>query len=152
MNNSKLTIGLVLVAILAIGAYLYNPQQSPASGVATGPQHLQEESFWQGLQIGQRGSDFKNFNFGTGVMIGIAANIAASSSKAFDIAVPGALSGDKVFVFLATSTIVGQGWSVDQASASSTPGFITVDLVNNTGASAYPPASIASTTQYMDLR
>lgn len=153
MNNSKLTVGVALVAvIIAIGALYVAFHNSVSFGAGTGPQHYQEESFLQGLQIGSRGTDLKALQKGTCSMIAASFTIAATSSVPVDCAVAGAVSGDTVFAGLATSTAVYGGWEVINASASSTPGFITLRLVNNTGASAVIPASIASSTPYLLLR
>lgn len=80
--------------------------------------------------------------------------LAASTSIAMDCAVTGVQSGDVVIAMFATSTAsgVGPGWEVVGSSASTTSGFITLNITNGTGASALMPASIASTTQYLILR
>lgn len=79
-------------------------------------------------------------------------SLAASTTLAADIAVSGVQSGDEVIAQFATSTATGAGWEVVGASASSTSGFITLRVINNTGTAATIPASIASTTQYLIIR
>lgn len=103
------------------------------------------------LQIGASGTSIPKIIEGTCPLIGVNANITASTTVSFDCAVTGAASGDVVFAMFATTspTTAGPGWEVTRASASTTAGFITLNITNGTGASAYPPASIASTTQYL---
>lgn len=152
MNIKDIVIaGLAVLALLVSGVVFLN-RSVPTPGQATGPQHYQEEAFLQGLQIGQRGSDIKNVNAGKCTLIGLTANIAASTTVPFDCAVTGALTGDTVIGMFATSSPNGAGWEIVGASASTTAGYLTFRITNGTGASAYPPASIASTTQYIDLR
>lgn len=80
-------------------------------------------------------------------------SITASTTRPFDCAVTGVVVGDLVFVQTATTTAAlgGQGWSIIGASASSTSGFITVLVGNNTGATANLPREIASSTPYLIL-
>lgn len=86
---------------------------------------------------------------GTGILIAPSyVSLVASTSLPADIAVTGVVSGDYVFAQFATSSPAGAGWQIIGASASSTNGFITVRFVNNTGATATIPASIASSTLY----
>lgn len=104
------------------------------------------------VTLGASGTKITQILKGTGALIGVGANLAATTSIAFDIAVTGVVKGDTVFAQFATSTGAVAGWLVTGASASTTSGYITVDVVNNTGTTAYPPASVASTTQYLIIR
>lgn len=81
--------------------------------------------------------------------------VTATSTVQIDCAVTGVVAGDRIFAQLATSTAQGGvaqkygGWNITNAMASSTSGFVTLTLANNTGISAIPSASggmIGSTT------
>lgn len=74
--------------------------------------------------------------------------VTASTTVAMDCAIPGLVSGDGVEIMFATSTASGTGWTVSGASASTTAGFATLRVANNTGITAAIPASIASSTVY----
>lgn len=144
----------MVAVLIAIGGYFYPSVSTVLGANATGPAHYQTESFWQGLQLGQRGSIISNLNFGTCSLIASNYTVAASTSVAMDCAVTGAQSADKVFSNFATSSVssAGPGWEVVGASASSTAGYLTFRITNGTGASAIIPASIASTTPFIDMR
>jgi len=118
---------------------------------ATGQQHYQLESFLAGLSVGPDRTTPKitAVRSGTCNMIASSFTFAASSSQPFDCNIPGVKSGDIVWLGFATSSPNGAGWLVSQASASTTNGYVTGRLVNNTGASAVIPASIASSTKYL---
>ena len=156
MNNQKLSLGVALVAvIIAIGGYFYPSVSASVFGAnATGPAHYQTESFWQGLQLGQRGSVISNALFGKCSLISNNFTVTASTSVAMDCAVTGATSADTVFGNFATSTAstAGPGWEVVGVSASSTAGYDTFRITNGTGATATIPASLASSTEYLNLR
>jgi len=98
------------------------------------------------------GTQLSQVQKGTCSLIASSFTITASTSLAVDCAVTGVVSGDTVFAQFATSTSAGAGWLVTQVAASTTSGFITFNIVNNTGTNAVIPASIASTTRYLILR
>lgn len=95
------------------------------------------------------------------VIAGIAAIIGnvpmtATSTKSFDIAITGVVSGDSVFASAASSTASSTptgfvGFSIVGASASSTSGFITITVANMGTSTAVVPNNIASTTAYLVL-
>lgn len=147
-----IAIGLSVVAIVIAGFAFVAPH-SPTLGNAT-------QSYWD-AKLGYKvnGTTVLNSSgFITGPTTGtcslIANNytLAASSSIAMDCAITGILPGDILFGQFATSSANGAGWLITQASASSTAGFGTFRVVNNTGASALIPASVASTTSYFVSR
>lgn len=97
---------------------------------------------------------------GSGVFLGANLAQAATTSKEYDIAVPGVVAGDKIIISLPTTTpATNEGWKVLGASASSTSGYITVKLQNLTGGTQSIAAggnagsnSWGSTTQYWVYR
>lgn len=97
-------------------------------------------------------SSINNFGFSTCALISNAYTVTASSTLQMDCAVASAVTGDVVFAGFATSTANGGGWVVVGASASTTSGFITIRVRNDTGVTAVIPASIASSTNYLDIR
>lgn len=82
------------------------------------------------------------------------ASHAASTTKPYECAITGVVSGDFVIAQLATSTKSGAAgtldyWNIIGAKASTTAGIITVLLYNN-GAAAVPSvSSVGSTTTYL---
>ncbi len=105
-----------------------------------------------GLKIGSSGVAMTQFISGTGALIYSNPSVIASTTLPFDIAVTGVIDGDKVFVQTATTTANGAGWLITGASASTTSGFITLRIVNNSGATNVIPRNIASNTPYLIIR
>lgn len=159
MSNKVNTIGLVVVAVIAIIALFVGiGSQSLPSYELAGMSNVDGLTITpvdtgDGLVVGSTGSTITKIITGTGSLIGPNyTSLAASSSIPFDIAVTGVVSTDKVFAQFATSSAVGAGWLITGASASTTSGYITLGVVNNTGAAATIPASVASTTKYFIIR
>ena len=81
----------------------------------------------------------------------------ASTTQPYDCAVTGVVSGDTVFAQFASTTgltAFGSGgqWSIVGAKASSTAGFVTVLIRNETGAAANVSATgIASSTNILTI-
>jgi hypothetical protein len=158
MNDKTLPIvAFVLILGIAIGGYFF-----PKAGAAFGGITNYDTVSASGLAIGVGcnsfgaacgGTTITQVIKGTGILVmPNYSSLAASTTLAADIAVTGVVSGDTVFAQFATSTANGAGWEVVGVSASSTSGFITLRIINNTGTTATIPASIASTTQYLILR
>jgi len=157
MNLKTIALGgLAVIALLLM--LVIAGVKVPLSGAVnpTGPIHYQMEQFTQGLEIGQRSSGLTNIIATTCNLIGTNQSQTASTSKAYDCAVTGAKSGDLVFAKLASSTpaVVGvPGWTIGATLASTTAGYITVQLVNQTGAAAIPAVtSVGSSTQVLIIR
>lgn len=149
MNKNNLGIILALVAIvIAIGAVAY--KTAPSFGGITNYDEVDTTALRVG---GTNSTRLGLLSFGTCSLIASNYTVAASSTVAMDCAITGIVSTDGFFAQFATSsaTTFG-GWSVRGASASSTAGFATISVVNGTGSSAIIPASIASTTKYINLR
>lgn len=146
MTSQKgLWTALIAVAIIAIGGYFFPQVQQAFGGITTG------SAFPHGISVGLPATaptNFATFKGGTCSLIMANFTIAASSSVATDCAVTGVVSTNLVEAWFASSTSNGAGWIVTQSAASSTAGFITLHIVNNTGASAVIPALIASSTPY----
>lgn len=90
----------------------------------------------------------------SGTCTGIIANtsITASTTKAFDCAVTGVVSGDYVFWQPASTTPAGNnlGFVVTGASASTTSGYVTL-LIANFGPTGAVPYGIASSSNFLIL-
>lgn len=152
-KNTKIWVALVVIGIIAIGSYLYK-------GVSLGSGNEIEQfpiKFIKGLHIGnpltQNAKRLELVSEGTCTLL---ANfsITATTTRSVDCAVSEARSGDVVFVQLARSTAMAQQYVVKSANASTTSGFISVDLLNLTGASAVPSATsgFGSSTTYVLYR
>lgn len=79
------------------------------------------------------------------------APITASTTKAFDIALTGVLTGDTCFAQPASTTQAYIGQQIVGANASITPNFVTI-LVSNPGATAAASYAIASSTHVTCFR
>ena len=137
-----------MIALL-LGYLCFNRSQTLELGRQP---HFELETFQRGLAIGQRGTQLAQVLKGTCALRAPSFTVAASTTVAMDCAVTGVLSSDTVFAQFATSSVVGNGWLISGANASSTSGFITMRVENRVGASAVIPASVASTTKYLILR
>ena len=112
------------------------------------------------LTIGSSGTAMSQVLTGTCTLQGANLSVAATSTQSFSCPVTGVVANDKVFVSLATTSNVGTGrqWILAGHSASSTSGFIVVDLFNLTGVAASPAAAgnaadgFASTVPYLIVR
>lgn len=160
MSNKILTIGLLITVVIAIGAYFFPKQVENIVSAAT-----PGTRFPHGITIGLPTSSPTNISkilTGTCTLLGLNTSQVASSTAPYDCAVTGAVSGDTVLGQLAVSTTStnvlwsqnpgqGLGWSITSCMASTTAGFITCRLSNQTGGAAAPAASvnIASTTNYL---
>lgn len=89
----------------------------------------------------------------------ISGPLAASTTTQWDCAVTGVQSGDTVFVQTPitnrTYEVAGgfaTSFSIVGANASTTAGYITFKIANNTGAASTTPAFFASSTQYLIVR
>jgi len=167
MNSLRnVWIAVVVVAIIAIVG-LISPKagivQIPELGggtrminglstTSTSPDAGEVQTTY--LTTGSSGTKVDQLITGTCSLLltgGTNVTIAATTTKIADCAVSGVVTGDVVFAQFATSTAVNGGWTITSAAASTTSGYITVGVQNNTGASAVIPASVASTTRYLIL-
>lgn len=150
-SEKKLWVALIAVAIIAL-AGLFTPAASKLQQDVTnyGGVTNYDELDATALKIGgTNGSRVGPIIVGT-CSLATYANytLAASTTVAMDCPVTGVVSGDNVQLEFATSTAVFGGWTIVGASASTTAGHIEVRVLNQTGASALIPNSIASTTMY----
>lgn len=138
-----------MVALIAIGGFFF-PKTVELFGGVTNYDEVDASALKVGGSMGTRMSGLA---FGICSLIAPSYTVAATTTVAMDCAITGVVPTDGAFAQFATSTqIGGGGWSIRGASASSTAGFITMSVVNGTGASNVIPASIASTTKYIILR
>lgn len=150
MPMNKLSIVALVLAFVALGAYFVHPATTPSFGGVTNYDELDASSIKIG---GTNGTRLGPIMTGTCSLIASSFTVAASTTVGMDCAITGVVPTDGVFAQFATSTQIGSGgWSIRGASASSTAGFITMSVVNATGASNVIPASVASTTKYIVLR
>lgn len=150
MTNLQLLWSGVLVAIvIAIGAYFF-PQQAQEAVQLAGSVGTR---FPNGLAVGSTASVTQNKltigNSGTALgnvisancaLIGTDVSQAASSTVPYDCAVTNVTSSFRTWAQIATSTpfkTLG-GWDIVASKASTTAGYVTVLLSNNTEAAAVP--------------
>lgn len=101
------------------------------------------------LTVGSSGSAITKSIVGQGDIIGGDASLAASTTAPFDIAVTGVVSGDYVSAQLSKAQTGFLGFVIVGSRASTTAGYITVDLTNFSGVAAKPSVSgVASSTTY----
>lgn len=160
-SNSKLWGALVVVAIIAVGGYFFPHAAEIVS--STFGASTPGTRYPHGITVGNAANSPTNLadvKVGTGALVvsaGAGGTVTASSSAVFDIAVTGVVTGDLVTsVVFATTTApspqwgaTSPNWLITSAKASTTAGFITVTVLNQTGGSASISASgIASSTVY----
>lgn len=158
-NNNGLWVGLIAVAILALGGYFFPQIQTLAGSVGTRFPHGlavgTTASVTDGkLTVGNSGSALGNVIFGNCTLTVQTGTIAASTTAPYDCAVTGATAASTVLAALSTTTAYGatqvSGFYAVSAKASTTAGFITVLLFNGTGTANNPStAGYASSTNYL---
>lgn len=161
-------MALIAVALIAVGAYFY-PQASASFGSIDSPTTFGILGTQQ-LKVGTLcasgfkyasclGTQVNGINFGQCYIRAYAATIAASSTAVVDCgggtgftALNGVTTGDTVQAQFATTTPTADlGLDIIGASASTTPGWLSLVVSNGTGAT-YTWTAAASTTNYQDFR
>lgn len=171
----NIAIGVLAVLTLLFG-YLNLTASKPLGVVPTGPAHYQTEAFLQGLvagprnnfvvdntgrvQVGSNGTLLTQYNAGTCVAKDTA-TIAASTTKQVDCgggyngatALSG-VSAPAIVQFTSTTSMptTYAGLVVLGASASSTAGFITLNIYNGTGATFTWTNTASSSFAYTVLK
>ncbi len=154
MNKLNLALALATVAFIGmVGGYFY-PVAKEVTQAAFGGTTSYDELDTSVLRVGgTNGTRLALLTLNSCSLIASTFTVTASTTVAMDCAVTGVVPTDAAFAQFGTTTanLLG-GWSVAGASASSTAGFITVDVTNGTGANAIIPASIASSTKLIIVR
>lgn len=154
MNSTRnIWVALIAVAILALGAYAFPKAtqqvvEHVAGGITTGTNFKFGISVGNTTTLGVVPTNIAKVLASTCSLIAPSFTVAASTTVAMDCAVTGAVSGDKVIAQFASSTATFGGWQITGASASTTSGFITLNVYNAIGVSSLIPASLASSTTY----
>lgn len=105
------------------------------------------------LTLGTGGNAVANLAWSNCALIAPSYTVAASTTVPMDCALSGAVSGDFVLASFGSTTIpIAGGWRIVGASASTTSGYDTLQVRNETGASAVIPSVIASSTRVLNLR
>lgn len=159
----KNIIALVALVIAILGVYLilFAPAKGTALGALGSPTNYSTISAAK-MQIGTgcdnafgtcQGTLVSQFQKGACTLLGANTAQGATTTAAYDCVVSNVLPGDTVMIQAATTS--ANGWLVVGANASSTAGFITLNLFNGSGTSRAPSAGgnqIGSSTQYLILR
>ncbi len=108
-------------------------------------------------RIGASGTQLQQVLAGSTDFLGMNSSQAATSTKPYDLYVPGLRSGDLVFAQLSTTTPnAGQlsaGWFIRSCHASTTPNYATCDVSNLTGTAAVPSiGDVGSSTRFLGIR
>lgn len=155
-STQKIWLALIAVAIIAVIGLFTPSVVNKVSKLAGGVTNYDEVDA-TALKIGgANGSRVGPVIAGIGAIVGNVP-MAATSTKSFDIAVTGVVSGDTVFAqpattSVATSTGTGQAsFAIQGASASTTSGFITITVVNNGTSTTAVSNYLASSTSYLVL-
>jgi len=139
----NLIIAIIALAIIVLGGVklLTNNDVSGTGGTTNF-----DTLALTGLQLGTSGSSMTQIIKGTCDLVG--GTVAATSTAFGSCAVTGVVDGDLVFASLATSSASA---AIAGARASSTSGFITVKVLNLSGASRDITA-FGSSTAYFIVR
>lgn len=149
-SSTKIWVALIAVAIIALGGYAYPQVQARLGGVTN-----YDEVDATAIKIGgTNGSRIGPVISGTCNLLGMDASATATTSSPYDCAVTGVVSGDTVIATLGTTSLtanlVKNGWFIVGAKASSTSGFITIQIANYTGGAATPSTQqVGSSTNYL---
>lgn len=148
-----------LVALIAIVLFLVFGQYSSVLSKLGGVTNYDEVDATAIKIGGANGSRVGPIISGNGALtVTIAgASVTASTTAAFDLPITGVVSGDNVFATFATTTApspqwgaTSPSWIIMSAKASTTAGFITVTVLNQTGGTAaFSSSGIASSTNYL---
>lgn len=162
IKNNIIGLVALVVAILALLVYFTLPASDISKlGGLNGPTNYSTISA-AGIQIGAgcdnefgtcTGTKVSQLEKGTCALLGANTAQGATTTAPYDCAVAGVLPGDTIMAQAATTS--ANGWIIVGANASSTPGYITFDLFNGSGASRAPSAGgnqVGSSTQYLILR
>lgn len=161
MNKTFQWLGIGLALILSFVALVGGNQSAATPNLGQAGTR-----FPHGISVGLPSSSPTNLALilsGTCVGIvgpGATAQVVASTTGVFDCVIPGIIPGDTVDFSFATSTLsspqwgaTSSNWEVQGGSASTTAGFGTVRVVNQTGGNAALSGSgIASSTSYQVFR
>lgn len=150
------------------GYYSALPIQTTSTVTSVGMSSTGSSTVSGGFTIGSTGTQLSNVSAGTCYLAPSGASIAASTTVIVDCQktaavsasgiapLVGVRSGDKVVATLSTTTAgtTYSGLDIIGASASTTNGYISLTLSNQTGAAyTWPTSGIASgTASYMDVR
>lgn len=147
MSNKQLTIGVLVAIVIAIIG-LFTPAGKTVATMFGGVTNYTVLSA-STLQVGPgcnnsydtcQGSSITGLFKGTCTLLSDA-SVAATSTKNFDCAVTGVQSGDIVEAQLTASSTIASQYVIKGAVASSTSGWVTISLLNLTGAAAVPSAT-----------
>jgi hypothetical protein len=148
--RALVALGAVVVLLVA-GLTLFGGQHLGGAGAYEALQ----TRYGNGLYVGQTGTLVSGINWKSCSLIASSFTVAASTTVPMDCAITGAVSTDFVMAQFGTTTVPGAttgGWRIVGASASSTAGYDTIQLRNDTGTSAVIPAQIASSTNVLNIR
>lgn len=152
--SKKIWIAVTITAIIAILGLFSPVGKSVSFGGITNYDEVDATAIKIG---GANGSRIGPIIDGTCALLANAAtSVAATTTAVADCAVTGVVPGDNVVAQFSTSTVsspvwgaTSANWTIVAAKASTTAGYITVVVRNETGGTASLSASgIASSTQY----
>jgi len=147
-SNKSLWIAVVVVAIIAVGGYFF-PQVAQLLNLGRVGTQMPN-----GVTIGSSGTNNRNVIDGTCTLIVQAGTQVASTTAPYDCAVTGLTSSfTSTLAQFSTSTAFTTsqafGFVIVGSKASTTAGYLTVLLLNATGAAANASTlGYASTTSY----
>lgn len=153
MNSiQKLWVALIAVAIVAVLGLFTPAGPAARNAISTfGGVTNSDEVDATAIKIGgSSGSRLGPIIESTCSLIAPSFSVAASTTVPMDCAITGLVSGDYIIGWFGSSTgQTSNGWQVTGYQASSTAGFGTFSVTNNTGASAVIPSKFASSTTYL---
>ena len=159
--QNKILIGIAIALVAFLVGYSIKSSPSPLAGGVDAFDVVSANSLRIGSGCGSTqspctGTTMSQVMSGTCNLVGMDVSHAATTSKAYDCAITGIVSGDKIFATMATTSAGNtfQGWRIAGATASSTSGFATLSIYNGTGAAVTVPSSsqVGSSTQYLIIR
>jgi hypothetical protein len=149
----KLFNVVISIAVLVVLGLYFVPAGQPTGATSYPAYEALQKWFGGGIAVGTAPTSIKGINWSNCQLIASTYTVAASTTVAMDCAQTGATPNDAVLVQFGTSTIpVAGSWRIVGASPSSTPGYDTLQVRNDTGASAVIPSQLASSTSVLNIR
>lgn len=169
MKNLLWSVGAVIVAVLVSFLLLHNSSSKTFGSISSPATVLDFLQLQQGIQLPAGpsvnttnwGSQIQGMFAGNCIIYAYATTIAASSTATVDCqagagaltALPGLQAGDNVFVHATSSwPTTAQGLLISSSQASTTNGYISLKLINNTGTTFTWTNTASTSIQYWATR
>lgn len=157
-----LVVLIVALAVIGAGVYFFAPSFGATDQTTLTNPTFVDSAQGGKLKVGTNGSQLTGIQVGTCTITAYATTIVATSSALVDCSagvaavspISGITSGDKVFVTLASTTVLTSqgGLLLNWAAASTTDGYIRLSVYNNSGTTFTWASTASSSIRYLVIR